>query len=171
MTFPSILFNKTETNLKIEPLEAPTFIADLNLDQIIEAITAGRQEYNLKPFFYTSLSDIDAIKYRQEIMRDLENDILFEHIKSFSHKLRTMREHLVQTDKLYYKYQKESWFLDAVEIYCDAINSLALDLTQVNLKSSGFLAIRDYLTNYAQSDRFTFLLAETKKLKAELSTV
>ena len=62
----------------------------------VDAITTGRQEYNLKPFFYTSLKDIDAIKYRYEIMRDLENKNLFEHIQSFAQKMRTMREYLAQ---------------------------------------------------------------------------
>ena len=171
MTFHSILFERTEVRIKKETLEAPVFFIDLNLDQIIDAITAGRQEYNLKPFFYTSLNDIEAIKYRHEIMRDLENKILFENIKSFAQKMRAMREHLAQADKFHYKYQKERWFLDAVAIYCDAVNCLVHDLSLVDLKSRGFLAFREYLTNYANSDRFTSLLAETKELIADLSAV
>src|SRR5438552_6807867 len=114
MTFHSILFERTEDSIKKETLEAPVFFVDLNLDQIIDAITAGRQEYNLKPLFYTSLKDIDAITYRHEIMRDLENQMLFEHIGSFAQKMHTMREHLTQAGKLYYKYQKERWFVDAI---------------------------------------------------------
>jgi DNA mismatch repair ATPase MutS len=171
MTFHSILFERTEDSIKKETLEAPVFFVDLNLDQIIDAITAGRQEYNLKPFFYTSLNDIDAIKYRHEIMRDLENKILFEHIKAFAQKMRTMRQHLALVDKLDYKYHKEGWFLDTVEIYCEAVNCLVHDLTLVDLKSRGFLAFREYMTNYAESGGFTSLLAETKKLKADLSAV
>ncbi|CEP68120.1 DNA mismatch repair protein MutS, C-terminal [Moorella glycerini] len=171
MTFQSILFKNPEDGIIKESLKAPIFFVDLNLDQIIDTITAGKEEYNLKPFFYTSLNDIDAINYRHEIMQDLENKTLFEHIKSFTQKMRTMREHLTQADKLYYKYQKERWFLDAVEIYCDAVNCLVHDLTLIELKSRGFLAFREYLTNYTQSDRFMSLLAETKKLKADLSTV
>jgi DNA mismatch repair protein MutS len=171
MTFHSILFEKSEDSLKQETATAPVFFGDLNLDQIIDAITAGKQEYNLKPFFYITLNNIDAIQYRHEIMRDLENKVLFEHIQSFAQKMRAMRAHLAQANKLYYKYQKESWFLDAVDIYCDAVNSLVSDLTLVDLQSRGFLACREYLTNYANSDRFTSLLAETKKLKADLSTV
>jgi DNA mismatch repair ATPase MutS len=171
MAFHSILFERIEDSITKETLEAPVFFLDLNLDQIIDAITAGRQEYNLKPFFYTSLNDIEAIKYRHEIMRDLENNVLFEHIKSFAQKMRAIREHLAQADKLHYKYQKQRWFLDAVEIYCDAVNCLVHDLSLVDLKSRGFLAFREYLTNYAQSGRFMSLLAETKKLKADLSSV
>ena len=72
MVFHSILFERTEDSIKKETVEAPVFFADLNLDQIIDTITVGKQEYNLKPFFYTSLKDIDAIKYRHEIMRVLK---------------------------------------------------------------------------------------------------
>ena len=171
MAFHSILFERTEDGIKTETVAAPVFFLDLNLDQVIDAIVAGKQEYNLKPFFFTSLSDIDAIKYRYEIMRDLENEVLFKNINSFSEKMRTMRAFLVQADKLYYKYQKERMFLDAVAIYCDAVNCLGHDLSLADLKSRGFLGFRTYLASYAESNPFTSLLAETKKLIDDLSSV
>ncbi len=62
MIFHSILFERTEEGIKRETLEAPVFFVDLNLDQIIDAITAGKQDYNLKPFFYASLNDIAVIR-------------------------------------------------------------------------------------------------------------
>lgn len=171
MTFHSILFERAEDGGREETLEAPAFFVDLNLDQVIDTITAGKEEYNLKPFFYAPLTAIDAIQYRHEIMRDLENTILFENITSFAQKMRAMRDHLAKADKLYYLYQKESWFLDAVEIYCQAVNRLVDDLSLADLKSRGFLAFRDYLADYVHSDRFTTLRAEIQKLKADLSTV
>lgn len=171
MVFHSILFERTEDNIKTETVEAAAFYLDLNLDQIIDAIVAGKQEYNLKPFFYTSLGDIEAIKYRHEIMLDLENEVLFEDIKSFSEKMRAMRSYLVQADKLYYKYQKERMFLEAISIYCDAVNCLGHDLSMVDLKSRGFLAFGAYLTNYAASNPFTSLVAATKKLIDDLLSV
>jgi hypothetical protein len=171
MTFHSILFERTEDSIKKETLEAPVFFIDLNLDQIIDAITAGKQEYNLKPFFYTSLHDVEAIKYRHEIFQDLENQILVENINSFAQKMIVMRRYLALIEKLYYKNHKEGWYLETVEIYCDAVSSLAHDLSLVDLRSRGFLAFREYVTNYANSDGFTSLVAEMKKLKADLSTV
>src|SRR3989442_12044187 len=104
-------------------------------------------------------------------MRDLENQMLFEHIQSFAQKMRAMREYLTQAGKRYYTYQKERWFLDAVKMYCDAVTGLLHDLSLVDLQSRGFLAFREDVTDYANSDRFTSLLAETKKLKADLSAV
>ncbi len=171
MVFQSILFKPDEDGVTKEAVEAPSFFVDLNLDQIINAITAGKQEYDLAPFFYTPLHDIDAIWYRHEIFRDLENKNLFECIQSFTKKMRIMREHLAQAEKLYYRSQRKSWFLDAVGIYCDAVTSLAHDLSLIDMKARGFLAFRAYLANYAGSDRFTSLLAETKQLKADLATV
>lgn len=171
MVFTSILSRSSEESLTSESLEAPAFFVDLNLDQIVDAITAGKQEYDLKPFYYTSLHDADAIMYRHEVMRDLENKSLFESVTAFAQKMRAMRTQLAQADKLYYKYQKERWFLDAVNSYCDAVNCLVHDLSHADLKSRGFLAFRSYVEGYAASGRFTSLVMETRDLIADLSTV
>jgi DNA mismatch repair protein MutS len=172
MTFHSILSSGADDSITKETAQAPEFFVDLNLNQIIDALTASKDEYNLKPFFYTPLHDIHTIYYRQAIFRDLENTLLFNHIISFARKMRSARENLVQAAKLYHRYQKCSWFLDTVAIYCDTITCLVHDLSLVDLQSSGLLAFRDYLTHYYwQSDRFVSLLTETKTLKTELSTV
>ncbi len=63
-----------------EPCPAPDFLVDLNLDQVINTITAGKEEYRLKPFFHVPLRDIDAVTWRQEIMKDLENIRLYDGI-------------------------------------------------------------------------------------------
>jgi DNA mismatch repair protein MutS len=66
MTSHSILFERPDAGIKKETAEEPEFFADLNLDQIVTGITAGRVEYNLKPFFYTPLSvpSIPAFHYQ-----------------------------------------------------------------------------------------------------------
>ena len=68
MSFRSIVFQTTEDAVKAERTTPPPFFIDLRLDQIVNAITATRQEYNLQPFFYAPLNDIDAVKYRLEIL-------------------------------------------------------------------------------------------------------
>jgi DNA mismatch repair protein MutS len=171
MVFYSILFEKTEDGIHKETLQMPAFFVDLNLDQVIDTITTGKEDYHLKPFFYTSLKDAGAIEYRQEIMQDLENEVLFEQITSFAEKMREMHRHIAIVDTLYYKYHKEGWFLEALKIYCEAVTCLLKDLDLADLKSRGLLAFREYLTTYAASGRFTSLTAETKKLKADLSAV
>jgi DNA mismatch repair protein MutS len=171
MTFHSILTEGSEDSATREMQNAPDFFVDLNLDQIIDAVTIAKEEYNLKPLFHAPLKTVGAIQYRQEIMRDLENKQTFDHITAFAKQMRVMREHLAQSAKLHHKYQKESWFLDAVEIYCDAIHALAQNLSHVDLQSSGLSALRHYLGDYASSDRFQSLVTETQKLKTQLASV
>jgi DNA mismatch repair protein MutS len=171
VTFRSILFKRMYDNLNPETSGAPAFLRDLNLDQVIDAVTAGRKEYNLTPLLYMPLSDVDAIKYRQEIFRDLGNEVLMETIKSFAQKMVTTRQYLALVDKLDYKNFREGWFLDAAEVYCDTINCLLQDLSHIELKSRGFLAFRDYMTHYIGSDDFQSLLVEMKRLKTALSTI
>jgi DNA mismatch repair protein MutS len=171
MNFQSILFNDIEANTVIETSAPPGFFVDLNLDQFIDAVTAFRQEYNLKPFFYTPLNHIDTIQYRQEIMQDIEDTALNEHFQSFAQKMVIVRRYLGLIEKLDFKNFREGWFLEAAQVYCEAVESLALDLGDADLKSPGLLALREYVSTYASSDGFKLLLDDTRELKAALSTV
>jgi len=171
MPFHSIMFDLFEIDADVEDQDTPSFFHDLNLDQIFQSVTAGRDEYNLKPFFSMPLNDVDAITYRHEIMRDLEGEALRGRVESFARNMKAMRRHLAQADELRYEYQKASWFLDAVEIYCNAVSYLADELSHLDEKSRGFRTFREYLNTYVNSDGFRSLLAETKKLKEELSAI
>jgi DNA mismatch repair protein MutS len=169
--FQSILFEVTDKTAHKETLEAPEFFQDLNLNQIIDAITAGKQEYNLKPLFYKALHDIGAIKYRQEITLDLENETLLGNVKSFGLKMATVRRDLAMTQQLEYTHHREGWHLDTINTYCEAVNCLIQDLNLSDIKSRGLLAFREYLNEYSNSSLYKSLLQDTKELKADLSTV
>lgn len=169
--FHSILFADPEDRTGNDALQPPEFFADLNCDQIVDAITAGRDEYNLKPFFYACLQRVDAIQYRHEVMQDLERPSLYQRVNFFAAKMREARDRLVRFQKLHYKEQKQAWFLDAVDVYCEIINSFADELAISDLRSRGFLAFRDYLSSYRRSAAFNALLTETKELKADLAAI
>ena len=171
MTFPGILFERPEDRQAVEKASAPDFFGDLNLDQIVDTITMGRDEYDLKPFFHVPLGDVAAVRYRHEIFKELEGEALCAQIRSFGEKMRGMRERLERADRLHYKLQKERWFLDAVAFYCEAVLALADDLAGHELTSRGLLAFRDYLAGYARSARFTSLREATRKLQEALASV
>ena len=128
MTFLSILNPSLQDDTRAEMSEAPAYFADLNLDQIVASITAGKQEYNLAPFFHEPLKSREAVEYRQEAMRDLENHARYDAVTRFADTMRSVREHLTQAGKLHYKYQKEAWLLDAVTLYCKCVEHLLSDL-------------------------------------------
>ena len=170
MVFCSVLSRNGEGDRKECP-QAPEFFPDLNLDQIVDSITAGKDEYNLKPFFYSPQKDADEILSRQEVMQDLENAAVKDTIESFAADMRTMRQHLALADKLYYKFQKERWFLDAVDAYCAAVQSLARNLDRALVRSRGLQAFCDYLDGYIASERFSSLLGQTRKLQEDLASI
>jgi DNA mismatch repair protein MutS len=169
--FQSILFKKSDDWNDEGPHPSPEFLVDLNLDPLIDAITSGKQGYDLKPFYFAPLRDVDAILWRQEIMRDLENAHLFGCIAVFAQAMRAMRECLMRVEKLRVPRQKHRWFLDAVDIYCDAVMRLANDLSSAVPNSRGLRAFVEYLTGYAASERFVSLRGRTRQFVADLSAV
>jgi DNA mismatch repair protein MutS len=169
--FQSVLFEHPAGDTDVDGLTEPDFFVDLNLDQVLASMTGGREQYKLKPFFFAPLHQVAAVRYRHEVLRDLEKAEALEPIKKFARSMRLMREHLAQVEKLHYQLQKQSWFLDTVEIYCEAVRSLAADLAEHAPSSRGLRGLRDYLDGYAASERFTSLAAETKALKDALAKV
>jgi hypothetical protein len=169
--FQSVLFSCVSDHVRGRQIAEPDFFVDLNLDQIVAAITAGKEEYDLKPFFYAALHDVDAIRWRQEIMRDLEDRCSFANVVAFCENLRAMRARLVQAETLCYSLQKERCFLQAVDIYCDAVTGLAHDLAVANLASRGLVAFREFVNGYLASESFTLLTGQTKTLLNTLSAI
>ena len=172
MIFQSILFGNNSAYAEKEAdASEPLFFKDLNLDQVIKAITSGKTEYNLEPFFYIPLNSANDIIYRHEIIRDLENAELFESIKLFAERMKRVRLYLSMIEKLHYKYHYEGWFLEAVLVYCNAVTALETNLRDVKLKSEGLIAFNEFITGYTSSTDFKTLTAEALGLKRSLSSL
>jgi len=171
VAFCSVLFDSPERKARAEGCEEPPFFRDLNLDQVVGAVTAGREEYRLLPFFWAPLDDADAVAYRHEVFRDLEETALREGITSFAEKMRYVRAHLEQADKLYYLLQKERWFLDAVGTYIQAVLGLREALVQSELRSRALRAFRQYLCSYVESPTFVDLSSRHAELEEALAGV
>jgi len=179
MSFKSILFQDVETSIEKKVLEEPDYFRDLNLDKVVDSITAGMKEYNLKQLLFTPLHSVDQIRYRQEIMHDLEeNEALFKIIKKFSkkiyevaHSMKKVLENLEQKDIYYNNYLEKGILFKSVNVYCEAINTLVNDLASHDLKSKGLSEFRTFISNYSKSNAFISLLSETNALKSDLSTV
>jgi len=169
--FRSILFDRFETGAEADKGSEPEFFADLNLDQIVKSMTVCRDEYDLKPFFYTPLKTVEGIEYRQEVFRDLQNQPLQRAIRSFAEQMRAMRQQLAQAQKLAYNCQRQSWFLGAIDTYCIAVGQLATALASTNLCSRALGAFWGFLKIYTGADDFASLVADVQNVKADLSAV
>lgn len=167
--FHGILFSEPVRPQTPDTHEEPEFFRDLNLDQIVEAVTANWTDYDLKPYFYAPLGRIDAIRYRHAIFKDLENPLLLAVVRAFAQRMRETRAHMRQADKLHYSAHKGAWLLHAIETYCGAIENFTADLSRASLTSPGFIALRDYLANYRASSAFNSLCEETESLQNDLA--
>ena len=168
--FESILFDRPDQDSG-GVRDEPDYFADLNLDQVLQSMTAGREEYDLAPFFYAPLRDVGGIGYRQEVLRDLEQPAVFEALAKFADGMRRMRAHLDQVENLRNAFQRHSWFVDAVEIYCAAVRSLAEELGELTVSSRGLQAVCEYLARYVASGRFASLADETKAVTQALGDI
>jgi DNA mismatch repair protein MutS len=147
------------------------YAGDLNIDQIVDAVTRDKEEYDLKPFFYAPVSSVDAIEYRQQVMRDIRVGAVRSCIDSFAEAMRTMRRELAQAEKLHYPLQKERWLLHACQTYCSAVSRLRSALCELELTSRGLSAFRDFLTEYTRSEGFASLESETRAASQALADI
>jgi DNA mismatch repair protein MutS len=169
--FESILFDRRADSAAVAEATAPAFFRDLNLDQALETILAGREQYDLAPFFYAPLEQVESVGYRHEVVRDLQRPEIAEPIRRFSEQMRRMREQLVQIEKLHYSRQRQAWFRDAIELYCDGVQTLADALAAAPVTARALTALCGYLVDYVASEPFTSLAAETRARKEALAAV
>ena len=149
-----------------------SYAPDLNLDQIVAAIAGDREERDLiTKVLFGQLHDADAVRYRQEVFRDLDNPALFDDIQRFAGFMQEVRVHLRQLPKMQNRYHQEGWLLDAAAIYCDAVQSLAEHLASAPISSRALLAFREYLASYVASTAFTTLVSDTRSRKDALGEI
>ena len=169
MSFQSILYKNNPASAINEKM--PSIFMDLHLDQVIDKMAEGKDEYHLKPFFYTCLQDAVSILYRQQVMQDLERKSIRACIDSFAHSMRQMRTMLQCSRDCPYQYQRERLFLDAVTIYCNSVRLLCRQLHAAPVTSEGLLSFNQFLHAYTGSEMFVRLAEETEKILTGLKEV
>ncbi len=171
MAYHSILFDSADAAVALDPAPARELFKDLNLDQVFDVVRAGRDEYDLEPFFRMPLDRAVSIRYRHDVLRDLESESLLATVRAFAAGLRTMRSRLSRGENLHHRYQRERWFLEAATVYGGTIRALAAALGKAALHSEGFRGFRDYVASYRESPQFTKLLADAAALATQFSEV
>ena len=173
MLFNSLLFPNEEINGRENPeaSKMPDFFTDLNLDQVVQSVISGKEQYNLRPFFYQGPVDLKTIEYRQQIFQDLERGEIKNRIEEVAENFQQIKQQLGELEKLRHKYQKERFFLDVVELYCKAVLKLSDGLKTSPPKSKGLTGFTVYLENYIKSSAFTSLAKEIQDIVSELSEI
>jgi DNA mismatch repair protein MutS len=166
--FQSILF---EHELWDGPVDEPDCFSDLRLDQIVSSVLAGREDYQLTQYFYRPLHDPAEVRYRHDVLADLEHAGVRDAVTRFVRGMQTVRDGLAFVARSSYPREQQRWFLESAARYCQAVVSLAEELDALTLCARGFRALCGYLTSYIASDTFGSLVAETHDLVDELAAI
>ncbi len=166
--FQSILFERA---VRDRPVDEPDCFGDLRLDQIVASVIAGREHYALAEYFYHPLRDPEDVRYRHDVLGDLEHDGVRDAVAQFVKGMRTVRADLAFVQRSPYPREQERWFLESAARYCRTVVSLTEALGELTLGASGFRALRSYLGGYIASADFRSLVNETRELADELATI
>lgn len=167
--FQSILFPPGSEKKRAERNEQPTCFVDLNLDQVVAAIVAKRDEDVLRPIFYSTYRSEEIIRYRQAVFADLERAEVFQAFPVFCETMRTVRANLAYAAKISYKRHRHTVILRAIHLYCEGVHALLQSLEALTLRSAGLKDLRGYLGGYARSQPFSQLATEARRLRDALS--
>lgn len=171
MNFQSILFNHTEYRIDENTISDPSCFVNLHLNQIVDALIKGKEEYNLRPYFQIPLPDVDTIVFRQKVMADLENPRLFRYVQTFADSMRSLRDQMNYNAKLEYQHHKERLFIDAIIFYFEFLQEFFRNLSTVDLQSEGLIEFRSYLKKYIQLEEVLNRIAEAREIIVKLSSI
>ena len=172
MNFISILFATLDESRKHKiNTRQPEHFVDLNLDQVVTAIVKGREEYDISPFFYTTLEYPDDIYYRQGVIQDVAKDDLYNALVEYSATMQKIREIGSRKENRYYHYQQRRWELECVLLYCRAVTVLHERLETLSFTSCGMTNFRSYLSEYINSNGFTDLSTVAQTIRKQLENI
>lgn len=169
--FHSVLFVEPGPAVDTTAAAPDSVLTDLNLDQIIDTMIAGRDAYNLRPFFLGLPGGPDVIEYRQQVFRDLERPEVARGLSEFARRMSAMRDKFAGASKLHYELQRQRWLLDAVIVYCDAVERLTADLQETRPSSLGLTGLLGYAAAYLGSAEFAELKRDALSVRDALASI
>lgn len=169
MIFTSVLFRSGEHH--DDDVGEPDHFRDLNLDQVVAPMVAQREPYDLGAFFHAPLHEVGAVRYRQGVCRDLDDDRVRTVVDRFAEGMVEVRRRLGHAARLRHRNHRLSWFRSAARVYGDTVVALRDGLHSSDLASEGMLALRDHLTDYAASPEFGALADGGADLDEELAAI
>ncbi|MFC4266058.1 hypothetical protein ACFOW9_10645, partial [Arthrobacter cryoconiti] len=169
--FKSILFDRCDGPITDAGNEQSVALVDLQLNQIIAAVIAGREQYDLEPFFLSPLRTLEQVTYRHAVLADLNLEGIRTAIDGFARSLSDMRKHLKQAQTLRYPYQRMAVFVLALEKYCSAVEELRRALDDADPGSSGVLGFREYADEYVDSHAFHTLATAARGVLTGLANI
>lgn len=167
---PSIVW-RTPQQQPAQPPAEPAYFRDVGLDQIVAAATQGRSELGLEAIYRTPLLDVETVRWRQAIVRDLQREPVRLAVQNFNGAMRQMRKHLEQAGKVYDEHERQRWRLEAARVADAAASGLQSELRQAAPQSAGLQAILHYLDRLLASSTWRERARKAQAIADDLTAV
>jgi len=148
--------------------EGDSLFSDLNINHIINAVTEGYEEYDLKEL-YTKRPDSDA-GYRLAVAYDLWDNEIREIVEMFQINLNKAKRYLSIAGNIRPGPVKGKWKLDAAIEYIQAITTLS-GLADKAVTSEGLKRFLSWLQSYTQMEEFIRLRKLSLPLKEQADSI
>ena len=181
--FYSVLFPTEESAKRPRNQREPDCFSDLQLDRILKAVLPDYADFHLEEYFYTPLTDPETVRYRQEVMEELEEPEKRAAVEEIIRRIPETRAILEETrpkllkgglltgEKLTDNYLEMGRFLDTLVSYLDAVNDLNGILQKLNLRSAGLRKLSAYLTDYCSSEQLRDMTAWRQRIRENLKHI
>ncbi len=156
MECPSILFEEPNTHAftRTSPLPRPDCFSDLHLDQIEIALLEDEADDGLISVFRQPLASVRAIRYRQDVFRDMAESGMRTGLEQFAVVMCETRRSLTHAALLPEPEQKRMWRLDAASRYCNGMIALDVLLGAGAARSTALCSFSRWLHALVDSDIF-----------------
>lgn len=177
--FYSVLFpDSAAFSRQAQQETEPECFKDLNLGQVFEPIFKANKDFGLESLFYTPLQNTQVIAYRQDVMRELENDELRGMVAKFAKTVWSLGRRMDLTRKALASgrdgdnnYLAKGRMLDYAQRYCHAVSTLSGQLAGMTLRSEGLRGFSEYILSLCSSQRYKEFYSRVERLRGDFSAV
>ncbi len=166
MGFVSILSREPQEYMESG---VPTFMYDLNLDQVIEQIQAT-STVPVKKFFYQMPTEKADEDYRRAVYVDVKCESVYKLLVEFMNSIEARNGAKEQKTQVNVDMQRYVWHVLEVVAYCKSYVKLYEGLCQNPITSEGLLALRELLSEYVNTESFSNMYKKAVKLQERLQT-
>lgn len=168
----SCLFPTRESETGRYVQQMPEYFRDLNLDQIASCAMAEYEKFDIAKHYYTILRDEKTISYRQEAMREMENEQvlqaardLCEIVVAVSRLLPKLENSLKGQGPMENNAMTKGSFLNAAVKYIVAVQTFAEKAKELDMRSGALHGFAGYLEEMFQKPEWQAFLQHVVRVR------
>lgn len=150
--------------------EDPEYFGDLNLDQVVRAVTDRYRDFDLRRYFIEPLDTPEEIAYRQGVFTDLRQPELLSAVRRFSDEFRSIQAVLKNLDNLF-DIQREGHLLESARKYCRYLFELRDALESQKSLSDALSGLMEYIAGLLESENFKVLQKDIDEVEEAISGI